>query len=203
MRAPSIVVVGTSLGGLHALQTVLSQLPSDFSLPIAVVQHRHKQSNDRLPVILQQYTKLRVCDADDKQPIKPGHVYLAPADYHLLIEGKTFSLSADEPIKYSRPSIDVLFESAVESCGDGVIAVVMTGANEDGTQGARRVAQIGGTVLVQDPETAEAPEMPLGVVREVSRAEVLKLNEIAPRLDAIAKLGKITRGMQKSRRGTR
>jgi len=201
MRAPRIVVIGTSLGGLHALQTVLSQLPQDFSLPVAVVQHRHKDSNDRLPVILQQYTKLRVWDADDKQQIKPGNVYLAPADYHLLIEGNTFSLSTDEPVKYSRPSIDVLFESAVESCGDGVVAVVMTGANEDGTAGAKRVAQFGGTVLVQDPSTAEAPEMPTGVVREVKGAEVLKLSEIGPRLDKIAKLGKITRGLKSRRSG--
>lgn len=203
MRTPQIVVMGTSLGGLQALQAVLSRLPADFSLPIAVVQHRHKSSNDRLPHILQQSTKLRVQDADDKQTIKAGHVYLAPADYHLLIEGRTLSLSTEEPVRYSRPSIDVLFESAAETCGDTVVAVVMTGSNEDGTEGAKRIAENGGTVLVQDPATAEAPEMPRAVVREVRGAEVLAVADIATRLDRIAKLGVVTRGLEKNRRGRR
>ena len=203
MRAPRIVVIGTSLGGLHALQTVLSGLPKDFSLAIAVVQHRHKESNGRLSHILQNATELVVQDADDKQLIEAGNVYLAPADYHLLVEGRTFSLSTEEPVKYSRPSIDVLFESAAESCGETVIGVVMTGSNEDGTAGAKTIASTGGIVIVQDPKGAEAPEMPLGVVREVKSAEVLKLEEIAPRLERIAKLGKITRGLQKNRRGRR
>jgi two-component system, chemotaxis family, protein-glutamate methylesterase/glutaminase len=202
MKTPSIVVMGTSLGGLHALQQVFQLLPEDFSLPIAVVQHRHKSSNERLPQVLQQWTKLKVVDAEDKQMIKGGHIYLAPADYHLLVEGRTFSLSADEPVKYSRPSVDVLFESAAESCGDSVIAVVMTGANEDGAAGARRIAENGGMVFVQDPSTAESPVMPAAVVREVKGAKIVKVEEIAEHLEKIAKLAKITRSLR-SRRSRR
>jgi two-component system chemotaxis response regulator CheB len=178
-KRPSIIVIGTSLGGFKALEIVLGGLPSDFQTPIAVVQHRHKASNEILGSFLERATKLKIADAEDKQPIKGNRVYLAPANYHLLVEGNTFALSVDDPIQYSRPSIDVLFESAADACGDEVVGVVLTGANEDGARGAKRIKEAGGIVLVQDPKTAEAPEMPSAAIRCTKVDRILPLVEIS------------------------
>src|SRR5205085_6718978 len=118
MKTPELIVMGCSLGGMRALQTILSGLPADFPVPIAVAQHRHKASNEGLPAFLRKTSKLKVVDVDDKEWIRPGKVYLAPADYHLLVERGEFSLSVDAAVAYSRPSIDVLFESAADAYTD-------------------------------------------------------------------------------------
>jgi two-component system, chemotaxis family, protein-glutamate methylesterase/glutaminase len=127
-----IVVVGTSWGGLQALSALLRALPADFALPVAVVQHRSRDAASLLAELLQDHTPHIVCDVEDKEAIAPGHVYLAPPDYHLMVEHGHFSLSVDPLVRYSRPSIDVLFETAAESYGAGTVGVVLTGANEDG-----------------------------------------------------------------------
>jgi len=175
-----IIVVGCSLGGMHALEVILNAMPRDFCIPIAVVQHRHRASNETLPSHFRQFSRLPVVDVDDKQWIRPGTVYLAPANYHLLVERGEFSLSVDEKVRYSRPSIDVLFQSAADAYGDRVIAVVLTGANDDGAEGVRRVKSRGGIVIVQDPATAEAPEMPRAAIAGASVDRILPLDRIGP-----------------------
>src|SRR5688500_8607247 len=129
-----IIVVGTSWGGLAALRTLAGALPREFGLPIAVVQHRHKDSDRLLATVLQDHTALAVCEVEDKQPLQPGFLFIAPADYHLLVERGHFSLSTDAPVRYSRPSIDVAFTSAADSYGARAVGVVLTGANADGAE---------------------------------------------------------------------
>jgi two-component system chemotaxis response regulator CheB len=178
-----LVVVGCSLGGMHALQTLLSHLPKDFCVPIVVAQHRHRNSNEGLPAYFRRNTHFNVVDADDKQWIQPSHIYLAPADYHLLIERNDgrgeLHLSCEEAVRYSRPSIDVLFESAADAYGPQLIGVVLTGANDDGARGAKRIKERGGMVVIQDPLTAEAPEMPSAAAAAVKADRVLPLEGIA------------------------
>ncbi len=180
LRPPQLVVIGVSLGGLRALETLLGGLPGEFPWPLAIVQHRSPDADDSLAGLLQNRTALQVADACDKEPIRPGHIYLAPPDYHLLVEEDHFSLSTDERVNYSRPSIDVLFESAADAFGAGVIGVVLTGANADGARGAARIKARGGCVIVQDPATAESPSMPTAALAAVTADQVLPLEEIAP-----------------------
>jgi len=175
-----IIVIGCSLGGMRALSIVLGALPADFGPAIAVVQHRHKASNEGLPTFLRTQTKLPVVDVDDKLYIRPGQVYLAPADYHLLVERGTFDLSVDGAVSYSRPSVDVLFESAADAYRGGVVGIVLTGANADGARGAVRIKQQGGFVIVQEPATAEAPDMPQAAIDAVRVDRILPLDRIGP-----------------------
>ena len=178
--AYELIVVGCSLGGMYALETILCSLPSDFHTPIAVAQHRHKKSNDSLADYFRRSCKVRVSDADDKQWIEPSTVYFAPADYHLLVEKGEFSLSVDEMVHYSRPSIDVLFESAADAYGSSLIGVVLTGANDDGAAGAKRIKSRGGLVVAQDPKTAEAPMMPQAAIDTGAVDQILPLDQIGP-----------------------
>ncbi|HXI11495.1 MAG TPA: chemotaxis protein CheB [Thermoanaerobaculia bacterium] len=175
-----MLVIGTSLGGLNALQTILSGIPATFSLPIVVVQHRHKTSDHVLASALQRTSALPIRDADDKEKVVPGRVFLAPADYHLMVAAGRFVLSVDEPVHFSRPSIDVLFESAADEYDDRVIGLLLTGANRDGASGLRKIKENGGVALVQDPETAEAPAMPRAGIEETNVDRILPLSKIAP-----------------------
>jgi two-component system chemotaxis response regulator CheB len=179
-RKYEIVVIGCSMGGMHALQTIFGTLPQDFSVPIAVVQHRYRTSNEGLPAFLRRHTKLNVVDTTDKEWIKPGTVYLAPANYHLLVERGELSLSVDEAVAYSRPSIDVLFESAADAYGAGVVGVVLTGANADGARGAARIKNRGGFVVAQDPATAESPAMPQAAIDATRVDRILPLDRVGP-----------------------
>ena len=178
----SIVVIGTSWGGLAALIKLLGALPADFPLPIAVVQHRSKDSERLLPELLQDATDLRVCEIDDKDPLTPGTVHLAPSNYHTIIDEGSLSLTIEDYVRFSRPSIDVLFTSAADTYRSGTIGVVLTGANEDGSLGLQHIVKRGGRALVQDPRTAEIPIMPAAAIKAVPSAEVLPLEKIAPRL---------------------
>ncbi|PMB46286.1 chemotaxis protein CheB [Fischerella thermalis CCMEE 5205] len=180
-----IIVIGTSLGGLEALQVILLGLPKTFPVPIAVVQHRHKDSDDTLRVLLQSYTNLVVKEAEDKEEILPGWVYLAPADYHLLIESKDktvsqpyFSLSTDVPVTYARPSIDVLFETAADAYNQKVIGVLLTGANQDGVQGLAKIKARGGMSIVEEPESAFCAIMPAAAIAFGVADQVLPLADI-------------------------
>lgn len=156
-----IVVVGVSLGGLAALSRFLRALPDSVRAPVVIVQHRrHDSPEGPLAALLKPSTSRPISEPNDKDPIIDGHLYLAPAGYHCLVERDQFVLSLDPPVRYARPSIDVLFESAASSWGPAVTAIVMTGASDDGAQGAAAVKREGGLVFVQDPSTAESPIAP-------------------------------------------
>ena len=189
--AYEIVVVGTSWGGLTALRELIGGLPEGFGLPVVVVQHRHRESDSLLARLLQETTSLNVCEVEDKSPIASGNVYLAPADYHLLVEPGHLSLSTDEPVRYSRPSIDVMLQSAADSYGERAVGVVLTGANADGAAGLRRIVDRGGLAYVQLPQTAESPTMPQAAINAVPQARVLTIAEIAESLATLpAPLGR-------------
>jgi two-component system, chemotaxis family, protein-glutamate methylesterase/glutaminase len=179
-----LVAIGASYGGLYALMDLLGGLTTDFPCPVAVVQHRSASEHDeeRLGHVLSRYSALPVHDADHGQPAEPAHVYLAPADYHLLIDGGHFELSVDEPVHYSRPSIDVLFESAAHTCGSDVVGVLLTGYGRDGTHGMVTIREVGGVTIAEDPDTALQPTMPRHAIEAGAASEVLKLEDIAPRL---------------------
>ena len=157
-----LVVIGASWGGLHAVGTILSSLPPrDLDVAVVVAQHRQADSPDGgLGSLLTSRTKFDVADANDKTAIERGRVYLAPPDYHLLVQPGYFSLSTEERVNYARPSIDVLFESAADAYRERLIGVILTGANEDGAAGLARVKELGGVAIVQDPATAEKRAMP-------------------------------------------
>jgi two-component system chemotaxis response regulator CheB len=177
-----VVAVGSSLGGLLALEALVKGLEPTFPGAIVVAQHRVPDSEGRLVELLRRHAKLPVSEPDDKQPIAPGHVYLAPSNYHLIVERGFFSLSVDAPVCFARPSIDVLFESVADSYGPRGTAVMLTSSNEDGADGAAAIKSAGGRVLVQDPTTAESPVGPLAVIARVAVDGVLTLDALPARL---------------------
>ena len=181
-----IVVVGTSVGGLAALGTLLKILPADFAIPIVVVQHRSVESRELLLRGLRRYTAHQLEEPSDKAPVLPGRIYIAPADYHLLLEQGEFRLSTEGPVNYARPSIDVLFESAADAYGRRAAAVILTGANSDGARGAARIKHAGGIVVVQNPDEAECPVMPRAVLNTTPVDSVLSLLEIGSYLASLA-----------------
>ena len=182
--AGDIVVVGTSRGGLKASQVLLSGLDANFPLPIVIVQHRGKDESS-LCDYLNRTSPLPVSEPEDKEAILPGHVYLAPRDYHLLIDGNSFALSVDPPVSYARPSIDVLFESAADQYKENTIGVILTGANRDGARGLAAIRTHGGLTLVEDPHTAAHAEMPEAAIAGGHPDWILPLGEIAGRLISI------------------
>ena len=173
-----LVVVGTSWGGLAALRTLVAGLPETFMMAVALVQHRHKDSDHLLRALLQERSTLEVCEVEDKMPLEHGRIYVAPADYHTLVEPGYFSLSTEAPVRYSRPSIDVTFHSAANSYRHRTVGIVLTGANADGAEGLRRISDHGGMAIVQDPATAESPTMPAAALKAVTRARVMPLVDI-------------------------
>jgi two-component system chemotaxis response regulator CheB len=183
-RGYRMVAVGASAGGLAALRMLVAGLPGDFDLPVAVVQHRSRDSN-LLCELLQECSPLPVREVNDKEEVLDGYVYVAPPDYHMLVDEGFWSLSVDEPVRYSRPSIDVTLMSVAEAYGPDAIGVVLTGANADGAAGLRRIREGGGAAVVQDPDTAEVRVMPLAALRAVPDACVLPMERIAPYLAAI------------------
>jgi two-component system chemotaxis response regulator CheB len=183
----TLAVVGASWGGLQAVGDLIERLDERCRLAVVIAQHRAADSPADLYVrSMQARCKLPVVEADDKTSIDPGHVYVAPADYHLLVDEGAFGLTLEGPVRFSRPSIDVLFESAAEAYGDQVVAVVLTGANDDGCRGSLRVKEAGGAVYVQDPATAERREMPEGVIGSGAADAVLTIDELA---DVLNELG--------------
>ena len=179
-----LVVFGVSAGGLDAMTRILGGLSAQLPLTLVVVQHRSRDSAF-LCELLQNASALPVGEATDKDPIERGRVYVAPADYHLLIEPDRLALSLEEPELFSRPSIDLCFESAAHSFGPKAVGVVLTGANADGSRGLRRIVARGGYAIVQDPATAEVPVMPQAAREAVPQARVLPLDEIAAHLSVL------------------
>jgi two-component system chemotaxis response regulator CheB len=175
-----LVLIGASLGGLSAIPVILGGLPRDFPNPVVIVQHRAIHSDDAgLVDALQRGCLLPVREVEDKDRLAAGRVYLAPSDYHLLVEGDHLTLSTEARVLHARPSIDVLLDSAAESHGARVIAVILTGASRDGVLGAQRIKQRGGIVVVQDPATAECKVMPAAAIAGVAVDRVLTLEQIA------------------------
>lgn len=167
------VVVGVSSGGVQALTTLLGSLPADFPLPLLVVQHIGAEAGDGLARLLDAQGPLCVKEADEQEIPRPGCVYLAAPNYHLLVEPDgRLALSAEAPVSYARPSIDVLFESAAEAWGPALIGVVLTGANHDGSRGLVRIKARGGIAIVQDPADAEAAQMPQAALAALAAANV-------------------------------
>jgi two-component system chemotaxis response regulator CheB len=183
MRPYELVAIGASWGGLRAVGDVLAGLGKDFGAAVVVAQHRDEHDDQGLlPELLARRTALPVIEADDKLALDPGRVVLAPAGYHLLVDDGSVELSCDERVQFSRPSIDVLFESAAESYGPRMVGVVLTGANEDGARGIGEVKRRGGYTVVQDPATAERSEMPAAALAAVDPDAVLALDAIGARL---------------------
>jgi two-component system chemotaxis response regulator CheB len=180
------VVIGASAGALEALSVILPTLPAEFSLPVMVVVHVPPDKRSVLAELFRAKCRIPVREAEDKEPIIGGTVYFAPPDYHLLIEmDKSLSLSSDEPVLFSRPSIDVLFESATDAYGSGLIAIVLTGANQDGAKGMQAVVEAGGIALVQNPDDAFASMMPEAAIAMSPSARVLSLKAIATYLQEV------------------
>jgi two-component system chemotaxis response regulator CheB len=174
------IVIGASAGAIQALSCILPTLPADYPIPVLVVVHIPPDRSDLLAPLFQARCRVVVKEAEDKEPILPGIIYFAPSDYHLLVEADhTISLSVDEPVLYSRPSIDVLFESAADAYGAGLVGVILTGANEDGAEGLRAVAVAGGVALAEDPAAAFAPAMPSAALEQCAEAQAMSLDAIA------------------------
>jgi two-component system chemotaxis response regulator CheB len=183
----AIAVIGASWGGLAAVTKIVAGLPADFPIPLAVIQHRSRNADNLLASLLQDATGLRVVDVEDKEPLEPGSVYIAPANYHMLVERGYFSLTTDPLVRFSRPSIDVTFMSAADAYPGATLAVVLTGANDDGSRGLKYIVSRGGKAIVQDPATAESKPMPAAALAAVPDAEVVSLDRIPERLVAISK----------------
>ena len=183
MTPAAIVVVGASAGAVEALSAILPALPSTFRPPVVVVVHMGPRDRGLLPELFGSRCALNVKEASDKEPLQPGTIYFAPADYHLLIEREgTLALSSDELVNFSRPSIDVLFDSAAELSGPPVAALVLSGANADGASGARAIFDRGGVVMVQSPETSYCDVMPKAAIERCPGARVIALPAIAGQL---------------------
>lgn len=169
------------------MKQLLPALPADFRLPVIIVQHVGAHAENYWVRQLNSLCKLHVKEADEKERIEKGNIYIAPANYHLLVErDSTFSLSCDPKVNYARPSIDVLFESAAEAYKKQLIGIVLTGANSDGTNGLRRIKENGGLTIVQDPATAESPYMPASAIA-VGPDHVLPIEKI---VNLLVNLGK-------------
>ncbi len=177
------VVIGTSAGGVEALSRLLAVLPASFSWPVLVVIHLDKNRQSQLARALNHRCSLPVKEADNMEPIIPGTVYLAPPNYHLLVDDTLhLALAVDDPVSFSRPSVDVLFESAADVFRENLIGVILTGANADGARGLAAVKAMGGTTIVQTPATASFRGMPEAALATGGADHVLPLAEIAPLL---------------------
>lgn len=180
MTAVEIVAIGASLGGLHALRTLLAGLPAELGCAVVIVQHRRPDPDSRLVQLLASHSALPIIEPEDKTPIATNHVYVAPSDYHLLVDRGVLALSVDPPVSHSRPSIDVLFESVADAYGSTAVGVALTSSNEDGAAGALAIKRAGGRVFVEDPGSAESPVGPLAVLAKTSVDGVMPLEAMAP-----------------------
>lgn len=174
------LVIGCSAGGLEALRTLLAALPSKLNIAVIIVAHTAPESDHLLPSLLEKICKPPLCEAREREAILAGHVYVAPPNYHLLIEPeRRFALSVDERVCFVRPSIDVLFSSAADVYREQLIGMILTGANSDGTEGLKAIKAAGGYTLAQDPSSAYADTMPKSAIASGAVDRVLPLDALA------------------------
>ncbi len=179
-NSDALVIIGTSAGGIHALKAIFQAMDPGFHLPIVVTIHRLKNVKSHMESVLQASTDLLVKEAEEKEVIRPGHIYISPANYHLLVEkDKSISLSVDELVNFSRPSIDVSFVSASEVYGENIIGIILTGANADVAKGLQSIYENGGLTMVQNPASAQVDTMPAEALKTTPEAIVLTLDEIS------------------------
>ncbi len=184
------VVIGVSAGGLAALNEILPKLEIGFCLPVLVVQHISPDSENYLPQHYDVRCELSVKEAEDKEPIHPGTIYFSPPNYHLMVEcDQSIALSIDPRVNFSRPSVDVLFMTAADAFRDGLIGIILTGANSDGADGLAKIKKFGGMTIVQSPETAENPAMPEAAIEAADVDHILPLNKIASLLNSLCSKG--------------
>lgn len=186
ITGPALLAVGASAGGIEAVTVLLRALPADFRIPVVIVLHLPPNRDSLLPELFGRHCALPVKEAEDKEPVQAGTVYIGPPDYHLLLEpGGHFSLSCDPPLNFSRPSLDLLFESAAMAYRDRLLAIQLTGASADGAAGLKTARQLGGEVWVQDPDEAQASIMPLAAIRQAGADKVLRLDGMAALLPGL------------------
>ncbi|HEX2969870.1 MAG TPA: chemotaxis protein CheB [Bacteroidales bacterium] len=174
------VAIGTSAGGIEALTFLLPHIPAGCMKVFFVVQHISPESDSSFVRIMNDKCRIKVREACNTEDISPGTIYFAPPDYHLLVEKDfTLSISMDEKINYSRPSIDVLFESAAEAFMNNLTGILLTGVNRDGSRGMKRIKELGGRTIVQSPDDAAFSEMPSSAMRLITPDNIMTLNEIA------------------------
>lgn len=184
------VVIGVSMGGMHALKIILTALPADYPIPVIIVQHQGDDERGSLAELLNNLVTIDIKEAELNEIIKGSQVYLSSPGYHLLVEeDKTFGFSVDPPLNYSRPSIDVLFESAAEAYKDKLIGIILTGANTDGSQGMATIKQYGGLAIAQDPSTAEVATMPSAAISAANIDHVLPLEDIGEFMKRVLDVG--------------
>jgi two-component system, chemotaxis family, protein-glutamate methylesterase/glutaminase len=184
--ARELVVIGSSNGGARTLPVLLGGLPPDFPAAVVAVQHRGPEVEvGGLASFLGSRSALPVREAEDTQPIEPGVVHLAPADYHLLVDGARFALSTEAPLRHARPSIDVLFESAAEAYGKRLVGMILTGTGRDGAAGLRRIGRCGGFTIVQEPATCERHEMPEAAIAAQDPHRVVPVEEMGQLLSEL------------------
>lgn len=187
IKRVDLVVIGASSGGLDMLIKLLKKLPAHYAIPTVAVLHQRPNRSSGVPDMLSKYTHLQVQEPDDKQGIEAGHFYVAPPNYHLLVDSeKVFSLSLDAPVNFCRPSIDMTMESAADVYQDRLVGCVLTGANSDGAEGLSYIKKKGGYILVQDPQEATVDSMPKAAIAAADVDEVLNINQIADRLSLFA-----------------
>lgn len=180
MSPHGAIVIGASAGGVQALLELLPRLPADFAWPVLVVLHVPADRSNFMAPLFASKCRMEVKEADDKESLRAGCIYFAPSDYHLLVETNgDLALSTEEAVNYSRPSIDVLFESAADTFGASLTAILLTGANDDGASGLRKVADAGGRVIIEDPATAYVSVMPEAGLKLCPDAYVASVQGIA------------------------
>lgn len=182
------VAIGVSAGGIEALSHILPSLPAGYPAPVLIVIHLPPARPSVIADLFEGKCQLTVREAEDKEILFPGTAYFAPPDYHLLVETDgSLSLSSEEPVMFSRPSIDILFETAADAFGDGLIGIILTGANQDGAQGLKAVVAAGGRAIVQTPAEAYAAAMPEAALQSVPQAVTMDLDDIATFLQKAVK----------------
>lgn len=173
------IVIGLSAGGFEVIKKVVTSLPKDYSIPLIVVQHIGDFSRSEWVEMFNQRSQVHVKEAEEKEEIIGGNVYLAPPNYHLLVEvDRTFTLTIDERVNHARPAIDVLFETAADAYGSFLVGIVGTGGNADGARGLLRIKELGGITIVQDPDTSEVNTMPISAIKIASPQYILSVDQI-------------------------
>lgn len=177
------IVIGASAGGMDAIKTILMPLQEGFSASILIAQHLSPHSDNYMARYLNEVCRINVKEADEKEKVLPGTAYIAPSNYHLLVEkDETLSLTVDPKINYSRPAIDVLFDTAAEVYRGELIGIILTGASSDGSKGLKKIKDLGGITIVQDPSTAEVDFMPKAAIKITEVDYILSLNKISDKL---------------------